>query len=242
MTCYFVDEDLCLQRDYYGPLGEIKVHGLVRPTLGAHHNPNDKYIVIIEDGSLEGICLASKPELYFRGELVRCGTGEAVSHVLKEAKKGFTPVTLVHGCHLWDETEVKAIHVCLKDFPLIFGNGTVKGLPNDLPRAVTEAFNKPPGGINFVGFFLIGLQADSKRMARERFKRGLRLRDIISAAHAKMEELASAWTSGISGDRPCVGVIGVGTRQMYLPPNPESAEQSMRMKKLVPQLHNAYGA
>ena len=119
--------------------------------------------------------MASKMELYFRGKLVCCGTGETAYHTLKEVKKGFTAMTLVHGCHLWDETQVKAIHICLKDFPLIFGNGTVKGLPNDLPRAVTEAFNKPSGGINFVGFFLTGLQADSKRMAREQFKKGLRL-------------------------------------------------------------------
>jgi hypothetical protein len=205
---------------YFGS-GTYRFHptGLFSPEdLSGHH---ENFVVIVDDGALGKLAVSSRLSLYSAAKL---GTDPSMPGEILLVGDMSNTGGRIKGCHIWgSECEYPVIHLQMKDYPLILGYDMKGGLPKNFPSLIREWFRGQNIGI--MAIILVGLQADATVLAESNLP-GVEMGHAIQAAKFVMSEYAANWE--MDNCNPLlVGLIGVGTKQLWLPSDQAVAQRSL---------------
>jgi hypothetical protein len=185
-------------------------------------NDTGRYVVFINDGSLGRLVVASRLGLFAAVTL-----GEEPD--LPCEPRFELDLSIAGGCinggHIWgSECEYDVIHLQMKDHPFLLGYDMKGGLPKCVPSMIRKVFAAK--NIQFVAIVLIGLQADATVLAESHLP-GVEMRHALNAARFVIGEYSKIWNQ--DNKAPVhVCLIGVGTKQLWLPSDPTAGQNALQ--------------
>jgi hypothetical protein len=205
---------------YFGG-GTYRFHSTGLRTVEDLSDDTGRYIAVIEDGSLGRLIVASRLGLFAAVTL-----GEEPENPgeprfeLDLANTGGR----INGGHIWgSECEYGVMQFQLKDHPFLFGYDMKGGLPKNIPSMIRKFFAAKK--IQLIAIVLVGLQADATVLAESHLP-GVEMRHVLNATRYVVSEYAGVWERN-NGGPVHVGLVGVGTKQLWLPSDPAVAQKAL---------------
>jgi hypothetical protein len=205
---------------YFGG-GNYRFHGAGLQFVEDLSNDNGRYVAFIEDGCMGRLIIASRLGLFASVTLGEEPDNPGEPRFELDVSQ---PGGRINGGHIWgSECEYGVMQFQLKDHPFLFGYDMKGGLPKCIPTMIRKFFAAQK--IQLVAIVLMGLQADATVLAESHLP-GVEMRHVLNATRFVVSEYAAVWERD-NGSPVHVGLIGVGTKQLWLPSDPVAAQEAL---------------
>jgi hypothetical protein len=206
---------------YFGG-GGLRFHNVGLRFVEDLSNNTGRYVVFIDDGSLGRLIVASRLGIFAP---VTVGEepdrpGEARFELDLSNTGG-----CINGGHVWgSECEYDVMHLQVKDYPFLLGYDMKGGLPKCIPTMVRKFFAVK--NIQIIAIVLVSLQADVTVLAESHLP-GVEMRHALNAARFVIGKYSKKWNQ--DNKAPVhVCLMGVGTKQLWLPSDPTARSNALQ--------------
>lgn len=213
------------QARYYAN-GGFRWHLITGHDVELQSKSKRPFLVILDDGAVGCLDFSSRPGLFASVRFEDSAPGGPYRLVSDPQDTDGR----VSAGHLWANAGYNVIHLQMRDYPIVLGPQAFGGVASDLPELVNNFFESK---LEFIGFVLLGLQADCTVVANSDLA-GFTMKAMQKSIHEAMSTLGTAWSiPSINLNRPAilVGLVGIGTKQLYVPEDKEGAAHSKRSGK-----------